>query len=222
VTAIVADVVDDDVHGAPIVGGAAADAAEAAPAAASGDTPAARAAQINRRPPDPAHARPARAAADEPQRRRSRLPIVVALVVLLVAAGVVATWLYTRQQYYVGATADAAENVAVYRGVSGSVLGVDLSSVSDRTDLPVAALPEFEQNHVRNGIDATSRTDAERIVATLRRDACPAPPAVPTPSSSATPAVTPRRSPSPAPSPGTSHAPAATPAATPTPAYCHG
>ena len=205
ISVIVADVVDTDtaLDEAPIVGGA---AAEAGAASADRDdeddedTPASRAATIrraHRRDPD-----------EEPTGRRGRLPLVIGLVVLLVVAAGVGTWLYARSQYYVGATKDATPTVGVYRGVSGTVLGIDLASLDQRTDIPISALPDFEQAHVRNGIDASSRSDARRIVATLRTDACP----TPAPTTSA---------PS-GPKPPTSPAPTPTPSSTPTPAYCHG
>ena len=200
VSVIVADVVDTDamVEGAPIVGGAAADLDRQAADDedvdddTDDDTPAARAAALRR--------------GDRRDHRRSRLPLVVALVVLLVIAAGIGTWLYTRSQYYVGATKGTPPTVGVYRGVSGSVLGIDLSSLDDRTDIPLSALRDDQQTQLRNGIDASSRDNALRIVATLRSDACPTP--APSPSPSATPK--PKASPTP------------TPTATPTPSYCHG
>ena len=213
VSAIVADVVDSDAdQEAPILGGAAADGAGQTPA--DEDTPATRAANVSghhRR----VGSRRAAVAADEDSDgaagRRSRLPFVIALVVLLVIAAGVGTWLYSRSQYYVGAAKGATPTVAVYRGVSGSVLGLDLSSVDEHTDLPIAALPDFEQTHVRNGIDASSRNDAREIVARLRADACPAPSPTPTPTPTATSTAKPKPSVSPTP----------TTSASPLPAYCH-
>ena len=202
VSVIVADVVDTDtdVEGAPIVGGAAADlekgAADGSDDEVTGDdTPAARAAALSQSQDG-----------DKPP-RRGRLALVIGLVVLLVIAAGVGTWLYARSQYYVGATKGDPPTVGVYRGVSGSVLGVDLASLDERTDIPVSALPDFEQTHVRNGIDASSRNDARRIVASLRNDACPTPSPTPTPTASKKP---------------TSPAPTPTPTSSPTPAYCHG
>ena len=215
VSAIVADVVDSDAdQDAPILGGAAADGAVKAPA--DEDTPATRAANVGGGHARRVRSRRAAVAADEDrdgdEGRRSRLPFVIALVVLLVIAAGVGTWLYARSQYYVGADKGATPTVAVYRGVSGSVLGLDLSSVDERTDLPIAALPDFEQTHVRNGIDASSRSDAREIVARLRADACPAPSPTPTPTPSATSTAKPKPSTSPTP----------TTSASPPPAYCHG
>jgi protein phosphatase len=218
VSAIVADVVETEAElgGTPIVGGAAADAPQ--PAADDEDTPATRAANIGRRRrrgPRGANAAAIDGAGDEEDdsdgvvdtsRRRSRLPLVIALVVLLVVLAGIGTWLYTRSQYYVGEAKGTPPTVGVYRGVSGSLLGVNLSSLDERSDVPVSALPDFEQVHVRNGIDASSRNDARQILARLRSDACPAASAAPTPAASPTGKATP--------------SPAAT--SPPTPAYCHG
>ena len=207
VSVIVADVVDTDtaVEDAPIVGGAAADldGGGADDESLDDDTPAARAAALSR---DPDVDNDTDSDSDSPQ-RRGRLPLVIGLVVLLVIAAGVGTWLYARSQYYVGATRGADPTVGVYRGVSGSVLGIDLASLDERTDLPVSALPDFEQTHVRNGIDASSRSDARRIVESLRNDACPTPAASPTATATKQP---------------TTPAPTTTPTAAPTPAYCHG
>jgi PPM family protein phosphatase len=207
VTAIVADVVETETdlnEAPPIVGGAAAEpGGEDDDGAEDEDTPASRAARVGR-----GRRRPTGGARDDDDDgdddgggRRSRLPIVLALVVLLVVLAGVGTWLYARSQYYVGVAKGSTPTVGVYRGVSGSVLGIDLSSLSERSDVPLAALPDFEQAHVRNGIDATSRNDARAIVSRLRADACP----TPSPTSTA-----------PAGKPPT------TPTPTPVPSYCHG
>jgi PPM family protein phosphatase len=172
ITCIVADVVDHEPKvEAPIVGGAAAESDADTPVAT--DSAAGRAAAISPRPA-PAAPPPQTDDADDSGRDRGsrRLPLVLAAVVLLVVAGVVATWLALRAQYYVGATSGATQTVAVYRGVSGSVVGIDLSSVADSTDLPVSALPPFRQSDVHDGIQAKNRDDAERIVANLRAEAC--------------------------------------------------
>ncbi|HET6910714.1 MAG TPA: hypothetical protein VFH54_15390, partial [Mycobacteriales bacterium] len=191
VTAIVADVVDEDVEEEPILGGAAADAKVPAPAAE--DTPATRAARMGRR-----H----RAVADDSEdgepakRRRGRLPLVIAIVLILIIAGVIGAWLYARSQYYVASTGNPPV-VAVYQGIGA------LSHVDARTDIPLAALPEDAQNNIRNHIDVGSKHAAGDVVRRLRAQACPTPTATASPAPSAaspTPAVTP----------------------SPTPTYCNG
>jgi PPM family protein phosphatase len=73
-------------------------------------------------------------------------------------------------QFYVGIT--DSNTVGVYRGVSGSFAGIDLSHLDQSTDLPVNVLPEFEQPRVHDGIQAKNRADAERIVTELRKETC--------------------------------------------------
>jgi hypothetical protein len=80
--------------------------------------------------------------------------------------------------------------------------------VADRTDLPVSALPDYEQTRVHKGIDVESRTAATSLVEQLRRDACP------TPAPSVTPTATA--------SPTAASTPAASPTPAPPPPYCHG
>jgi PPM family protein phosphatase len=171
ITCIVADVVDDAADNSPIVGGAAAD--DGAPTAA-GDTPAGRAAAMQPRPvPDPPE--PGDAAGEEaetrPDRRGRRRFVALAVVlVLVVGGGIVATSVVLHHQYYVGVT--GSNTVGVYRGVSGSFVGVDLSHLDQSTDLPVNVLPQFEQPRVHDGIQAKNRADALRIVGELRKETC--------------------------------------------------
>lgn len=192
VTAIVADVVDEDVEEEPILGGAAADASIPTPAAE--DTPATRAARVGRR----------RRATDDnsagratTKRRRGRLPIVIAIVLILIVAGVIGTWLYARSQYYVASTGNPPV-VVVYQGIGA------LSHIDARTDIPLSALPEDAQNNVRNHIDVSSKHAAGDVVRRLRAQACPTPTATPSPTTPASPT------------------PAVTPSPTSTPTYCHG
>jgi protein phosphatase len=198
VSAIVADVVEADVDAEPIVGGAAATVEQSR---TDDDTPAARAAELRATDESGRGRRRGKAARPGREGRRSRLPLVIALVLLLVVGAVVGTWLYARSQYYVGVAQGSAPTVAVYRGVSGSVLGVDLSTLEQRTDLPVDALPADLQNNVRDNIAVSSKAAAARVVSQLRAAACPTPAPSPTPSTSS--------KASPAPSPA------------PTPVYCH-
>jgi protein phosphatase len=223
VTAIVADVVGSDAASeTPIVGGAA--AAALATADVGPDTPAGRAAQLSRRGKRQQRAESTAETAEttaghERATRRGgrRIAWAFAIVAVLVVAVVAGAFFYVRTQYYVGVAKGNPARVAVFRGVNEHVL-FSLSSVDRRTDLPLDALPSYQQDQVKNGIDASSRADAQRIVSNLRSDACPtpAPTPTPTPTPTATPAVkataTPRRSASPSPTP--------TPTPTPTPSYC--
>ncbi|MCA1712527.1 MAG: hypothetical protein LC789_13190 [Actinobacteria bacterium] len=156
----------------PVVAGAAAEAPQSPPPGVA-DSPASRARTAEGRdvlPPERA-----RAEAPPPARRhRRRLGVVAALAALLVLAGAGASWAYVRSQYYVGAQ---DERVAVFRGVSGSVVGVALSSVEETTDLTTTMLGELDAARVEKGIVAKDKADARRIVERLQTQipVCPAP-----------------------------------------------
>jgi protein phosphatase len=200
ISCIVAEVVDDPAAGAvvpegeaaPIVAGAAAEPGPSPADLERKDSPATRAAEIaprhRRRPASP----PADTTGSEtPRRRRSyRLVAVFVLILLIVIAGGVATFLYVRTQYYVGVAGSAPETVGVYRGVGGKVLGIDLDRLTARTNLPVQALPDYDRTRVDDGIQADGKSDALRIVGTLRSDAC----ALATPAPTAKPSASPRPS----------------------------
>jgi hypothetical protein len=117
--------------------------------------------------------------------------VLAALVGLLLVAGAGAGWAYVRSQYYVGAD---GRQVAVFRGVTGTVAGVDLHSVEERSDLRTDQLGELDAARVQKGIVAKSRSDAQQILARLETLACPptlapsaAPSVAPAPSATATP-----------------------------------
>jgi PPM family protein phosphatase len=175
VTVVVADVVDSQsATGQPVVGGAAAEKPQDAPPGI-GDGAAARARAVERPAPETRPLRedaPAAAAAPAPRRRRTgRLLLVGLLGLLLVGAAAGAGWSYLRSQYYVGVDDDV---VAVYRGVNGSVAGVELASVEERTDLDVERLSIVARGRVERGIVAEDRADADEIVRRLEENAAPA------------------------------------------------
>jgi len=230
ISCIVAEVVEEDRSGEnAIVGGAAADPGPPATPTRD-DSPAARAAAVApRQRRRPMREVPQTAAAgdgdidagSEPRQRLRphRLIIVFVVLLVLLAAGALATFLYVRSQYYVGVANGSPPTVAIYRGVQGSALGVDLSRLATRTDIPLQSLPEYQRGQVSDGIEANGKSDATRIVANLRSAACPSaspsPSASPTPRPTLTPSRTPthkhrRAHPKPAPSPTPS----------PPPSYC--
>ena len=107
----------------------------------------------------------ARYAPHEPHRRWPG-----ALVILLAAALVLGlgTWglvSYTRNSYFVAADDGF---VAVYNGLPGSVLGVELSTLVGRTDIPVANLPRFYQRAVENAISVSNQEAATATTGELR------------------------------------------------------
>ena len=205
VTVIVADVVEADGHAAtsPVVAGAAADSPQAPPDGI-GESSAARARAAEGRdvPEEPRGASPVPA---RPARNRQRLALASVLVLALLAAGAVAGYTYVRSQYYVGVRGG---EVAIFRGVTGSVAGIDLSSVAHQTSLATERLDGLDRSRVERGIVARDRPEAEAIVARLEDEYPECTPVddapAPTPAPRSIPSQRPSASPSGAPSEGTS------------------
>ncbi|HEY0561447.1 MAG TPA: Stp1/IreP family PP2C-type Ser/Thr phosphatase [Frankiaceae bacterium] len=177
VTVIVADVVDvaqatkDD--GAQVVGAAAADETARSGLGLRSRTAAGRAALLGR--PGRLLTRAARTDDDSPPAPRQprwwfRRAAVAAVVLCVIVLAAVGSWVYVQRQYYVGT--DGGQ-VAVFRGVSGSIAGVHLSSLQTR-GVAVDQLPTYEQRRLAEGIPADSRADAQRILNQLaaERQAC--------------------------------------------------
>lgn len=132
VTCIVADVVDVDFgEHAPIVGGAAGDGVEdpqpnSSAARASATTLRREPKRIDPPAPDPRVRR---------RTRRRRVAAAVALLVLL-AGGAVAGYVWVLRQYFVSAESDG--RVAIFRGVTGEVLGIPLHTMAETSCRPDA------------------------------------------------------------------------------------
>ncbi len=216
VTALVADVVevpeaDTNVDRSPIVVGAAAEQRnrqrlpgqifpEDSQPSWESDPPA----------PEPA---PLEATEATP-RRRLRWPLVLGIAaIVLIVAGIVGVWSWTRTQYFVG---DYNGSVTVFQGISQGFGPHGWSTVEEVSGTRVDQLPEFERSQVQSEISAASATDALRILAALAT-AAQACQAVPTPVGC--PAVTPTpaapAATSPAATPAAPSVPAPVPAATP-------
>jgi serine/threonine protein phosphatase PrpC len=163
ITCIVADVVDIDFgEDAPIVGGAVGDGREDLPP----DSAAARASATTLTRTAPQRVETAAPAAATARRGRLRLAIsVLAVLAVLVGAGVLArAWVL--QQYYVGAE---DEQVVIYQGVRGGVLGVPLQRVAERSDIVLSDLQQDARTQVQEGILATDGlASARNTVARLR------------------------------------------------------
>ncbi len=174
ITVIVADASDEDiVEAAPVVGGAAARGAPAAPPHES--TPAARASALHQpRPPvPPSESSPHAEAGDEDEAPRPRRRPWRNALLLLVLLGVLVGalwygWSYTQSSYYVGATEDG--RVAIFRGLPGRIAGQDLSTLYVASDTDVADLTAVAQERVRRGIDAGSAEEAEILMNQLIRE----------------------------------------------------
>ncbi|MCG6567491.1 PP2C family serine/threonine-protein phosphatase [Tessaracoccus sp. ZS01] len=103
-----------------------------------------------------------------PTEDKPRWPGIIATflaIALVVAGGWWATSSYVSSRYFV--SADDGQ-VAVFNGVPGNVLGVELHNLVERTDIPVDNLPRFFRGEVEASITVGSVEAAERTVGTLR------------------------------------------------------
>jgi PPM family protein phosphatase len=144
------------------------------PAHSSVQQPAVRTASGQRMPASPS---PAGRHAAEPvsqeegvgafQRRRRRWPLmtsILALFVLLVAAGLFIGNQYVHSQYYVGIRHG---KVVLFRGLDQQLLGISLSSPYRYTGIPVAAIPAQDVQAIHQN-SAGSLTQASQLVANIR------------------------------------------------------
>ncbi|MFP5069346.1 PP2C family protein-serine/threonine phosphatase [Pseudonocardia nantongensis] len=154
ITCIVADVVDVDyADDAPIIGGS----AGRNPRSDDGDyrrddrgpgSSAQRAAATTLPRTEPVRLEPDRPR--QPSRRRGVRPLVAVLgVLVLLVAGLVVARTLVLQQYFVAAD---QSQVAIYQGVRGTVLGIPLQRVAERSDIDLDDLPQAERAQVADGI----------------------------------------------------------------------
>lgn len=168
ITCVVADVVDEPSD----------DPAEAVAVGAVSAPTDARRLQL----PDTPAGRAARLAGDSgdevgvPDRRSRRrvlwLTGVGMLLVGLLVGAVLGWYAWSQQQYFVASSTDSGDEVvAIYRGPTDPLFGIDLSRLVESSTVPVAALPEFEQEQVGGAIVAGSLDDARDIVTRLAEEA---------------------------------------------------
>jgi PPM family protein phosphatase len=99
---------------------------------------------------------------DDDGETRRRWPVVtsiLAVLVLVIAGGLYATWRYTQGQYYV--SSDGSQ-VVIYRGIPQKIAFLSLSSVYRRTGIPTTHLPSG--NLVSLPTDPTSLAKAQQTV----------------------------------------------------------
>jgi protein phosphatase len=116
------------------------------------------------------------------KRRWAFRGLATLLVLGLLCAGAYAAYAWSQKQYFVGA--DAGQ-VAIYRGLPQDIGPVHLSSVYERQDVALSALPTYSQEQVRSAITADDLADARTKVSELRQQALDCP-TVPAPSPTAT------------------------------------
>ena len=97
------------------------------------------------------------------RRRNVTIAAVLALVFVLVAG----IWAYTgvTGSYYLGTYHG---NVAVWRGLPGKTLGVELHWLESETSVKLSDLPEDTQNRLKAGIPQTSVDDAQDTISKYR------------------------------------------------------
>lgn len=103
---------------------------------------------------------------------------LAAVLALFFAGAVVASYVWTQSQFYVGAEGD---NVAIYRGVSQDLGPIRLSGVEESTDIALDRLPAYSRQRVESGLPAQDEQHARDIVADLRDNLTPEAPPVATP-----------------------------------------
>lgn len=180
VTVVIADVVDVDYgENAPIVGGAAGDGTDEGP---QGDSPAARARALTAPQEQTSQAQQADAGSppEDPKakrRKRVRLLVGIGLAIVLLAAAAITTRYFVMSQYYVGV--DSNNEVVIYQGVPGSVLGLDLHEEAEGSCPPSSTLCEplrlqdLQQDAraaVSNAVKRDDLSAAREYIDTLRRN----------------------------------------------------
>jgi PPM family protein phosphatase len=95
-------------------------------------------------------------------RRRRRVIIAgaAAAIVLLVAAAALGWWLLARS-FFIGLD---EEDVVIFRGIPGSVAGLDLHRTEEETDLTLEEVAPWYRDRLRDGVPADDLRDARLIV----------------------------------------------------------
>ena len=95
------------------------------------------------------------------RRRRVTWLVSIILIVLAVTAAVVIGYNWTQTHYYVG---NDHGYVAIYRGVQQNLGPIALSTVYEKTDIPLSQLPSFNRGQVEATISAANLSLAKDIV----------------------------------------------------------
>lgn len=113
-----------------------------------------------------------------PAAPRSRLKAILGISALLVflAGGFVFARMWLDNSWFVGSKDG---RVTIFKGSRGEVAGINLSEVEKQTELASKSLPDIYQVRLKQGIPASSRSDANQVVADLQAKAAPSPAAEP-------------------------------------------
>jgi protein phosphatase len=126
---------------------------------------------------EPPPAQPADAAArvappsargGRPPRRLSRLAVRAGLPVLVVAALLIGGRVYLDRQWFVGLHDG---NVSLFRGIPTEVLGLNLSTVVEETEIPAQSVEDLQTwRDIGDGITTESEAEAREIMAQIEQD----------------------------------------------------
>lgn len=94
------------------------------------------------------------------ERRRAVAAWAVAAAAVIAVLCVVCS-LVVNSSYYL---APSGENVGIYQGIEGDLLGMPLSHLAEETDVPVASLPEAVQSSLAEGIPVSNEEQARLTV----------------------------------------------------------
>jgi hypothetical protein len=127
-----------------------------------------RAALADPAPPPPPPAPPT-GGGPSARRRPLRLLLGAGILLAVLVAGLIGTYIWALQHWFVGVDDEQGqEQVAVFRGLDVSLLGLELFRLDRDTDLPVTDLTPAARNRVQGGITADDADHAARIVSALR------------------------------------------------------
>jgi PPM family protein phosphatase len=100
---------------------------------------------------------------------KPRWPIVTTLLVLLVlliGGGLYGGWRYVQGQYYIGAQDG---NIAIYRGVNQDLAGISLSSLYERTSVPLSQVVKSSQTMISQTIPSNNLAAAQHAVSQIEQ-----------------------------------------------------
>ncbi|MGY2065960.1 PP2C family protein-serine/threonine phosphatase [Blastococcus sp. SYSU DS0619] len=169
ITVIVADVLEDTGSNGrfdPVVDGAAGD--NIGQRQVDARSAAGRAALADPGPPPPPPPTLPTGGGPSARRRPLRILLVAGALLTVLVAGAIGMYVWALNHWFVGVSGSGDdEQVAVYRGLDVSVLGLDFYRLDRGTDLAVTDLVPAARSRVRDSITADDSGDADRILTAL-------------------------------------------------------